>query len=884
MIAPHEEGLGRACGRWVDGVTAHARTVVLATLLATAAVAGLGLPHLGLDSDEDVLFADSLDFVPRRALWRELFPAFQDPILVVVDGSTPDAAEAAADALIQRISEEPDHFLRADLPERGEFFERNGLLYLDTGELEDFSDRLTELQPLLGELAHDPSMRGLFGVLGEAVERSGADDAEEMATAILRVATVLEEREQGHPAELSWNEWIGGHESPSRQLVRVQPVFDFEQLNPAGASIDALRRILEELGITEAQGGPARARMTGVYVLAQEESDHVSRQATIAGALSFLLVGVVLGFGVRSLRVVAASLVTLAVGLIATAGLAALMLGRLNLVSVAFAVLFIGLSIDFAIHLGLATLTARGEGLGAREALGRAAREVGGALVLCALTTAFGFFAFAPTDYRGVAELGIIAGTGMFVSLVANLTLLPALLTWFPPRPPVSGGLLGNLGELAALPIRHRGAVLTAMGVAGVAALTALPRVDFDVNPLHVRNPEQESVRALDDLLVGRRAVIWNMSATAADDEKARTLADRLGALESVDLTVTLPDFIPDEQQQRREIIDDLAFLLVPTLAVAPVAAPTPEERRASAQELSKRLRAAAPRLDGELAPAALALATALSSWLDAAAGARVDHSLEALDRALTRHLPAQLGRLRRALEPDQVSREMLPEEVLSEWVSTRGRVRVEVFPAEDLNDGDALGRYVDDVVRIAPDAYGEALTIHQAGLAVERSLAEALALAGAGIALLLLVLWRRRARDAGLVLLPLAVAAALTAACTVWIPLPLNFANVIVIPLLLGMGVDSGIHLVHRLRDGHLPSQGLLGTTTARAVSLSALTTVAAFGTLGLSEHPGLASLGRLLALGLGWILVSNLVLLPALAARKSDSGNELGTERRRV
>ena len=181
------------------------------------------------------------------------------------------------------------------------------------------------------------------------------------------------------------------------------------------------------------------------------------------------------------------------------------------------------------------------------------------------------------------------------------------------------------------------------------------------------------------------------------------------------------------------------------------------------------------------------------------------------------------------------------------------------------------MARYVDQVLSAAPEAYGEALTIHGAGLAVERSLLQALGLAGAGIALLLLLVWRRQPLDAALALVPLLAAAALTAACTVWIPLPLNFANVIVIPLLLGMGVDSGIHLVHRLRGGNLPSEGLLGTTTARAVSLSALTTVAAFGTLGLSAHPGLASLGRLLALGLGWILVCNLVLLPALAAPRS-------------
>ena len=243
------------------------------------------------------------------------------------------------------------------------------------------------------------------------------------------------------------------------------------------------------------------------------------------------------------------------------------------------------------------------------------------------------------------------------------------------------------------------------------------------------------------------------------------------------------------------------------------------------------------------------------------------ESALLALDRALTDSLPEQLRLLREALRAGPVALETLPSEIRNSWIATDGSVRVEVYPVGDLNDNERLVRYVEEVLGVAPDAFGEGLVILESGRVVVRSLQQALAVAAVGIVLLLLLLWRN-IRDAALAAFPLALAALFTAAATVWFGVPLNFANVIVIHLLLGIGVDSSIHLVHRLRSSEVPSGNLLRTSTARAVLLSALTTAASFGTLALSTHPGLASLGRLLTLGLGTVLLANLVVLPAIAA----------------
>ncbi len=876
MLGTLDDALGRACARWIDWVQPRAGWVVAAFLAGSLALLAAAAPRLAVDSNEDILFSEELPFVPRRAHWRTLFPQFQDPILVVVDAETPDRAQSATDRLVAHLAEDPERFPRIDHVGGGSFFEAHGLLYLERAELEDLSDRLAAAQPFLGSLSRDPSLRGLLPLLGDALEfaQEGELRAVDLADALDRVAEVVEAHAMGRDASLAWSSWIRGdadYAGGLRQFVLVQPAYDFEQVNPAEATVHALRDVFREL---ELQGdGSARARMTGVYVLAEEESRHVTSQSTWAGLASFLLVGMVLGFGLRSWRIVGSALVTLAVGLALTAAIAAGTIGRLNLISVAFAVLFIGLSIDFAIHLCVPYLDELARGESRARALRSAARGVGGSLAICAVTTAIGFFAFAPTDYRGVAELGMIAGSGMFVSLFTNLTLLPALLSLGRADRPAARARSARVSALLSVPTRHRLGVLSVAAILMALALFTLPRVTFDLNPLRMRDPGAESVVLFDELLERGEAVVWNLSATAPDRAAAERLAADLEALPEVDRSLTLSDFVPDDQAAKLAVLDDLGFLLGPGLANPALPAPDAREREAAVDDLTARLgRLERSSLAPEVVAATERLDTALRALEEAMpAGEAGARALAALDRSLTGTLPTQLDMLRTALTAGVVTPEDLPDELLASWVATDGSVRVEVFPAEDLNDNEALADYVNGVLSVAPEAYGEGFTIYLAGKAVETSLLEALSLAGLLIGGVLLILWRH-VPSALLVMLPIALAALVTAASTVWIGLPLNFANVIVIPLLLGMGVDTGIHLVHRIRAGGLPREGLLGTSTARAVLLSALTTLASFGSLSLSTHPGLASLGRLLALGLALILLSNLGLLPALARPADD------------
>jgi len=209
--------------------------------------------------------------------------------------------------------------------------------------------------------------------------------------------------------------------------------------------------------------------------------------------------------------------------------------------------------------------------------------------------------------------------------------------------------------------------------------------------------------------------------------------------------------------------------------------------------------------------------------------------------------------------------------------LSPEGLARVEILASEDLGESEALERFVDSVTDVVPRATGGALILVEFGRAVSRSFREALGTAVVAVALLLWLLWRRL-EDMALVMTPLALASLLTVATAVLLDMPFNFGNVVVLPLLLGIGVDSGIHLVHRHRVtietagvARSPERELLETSTAQAVFFSALTTMASFGSLAFSDHPGFASLGRLLLIGVTYTLLANLILLPALLAGRS-------------
>jgi len=877
-----DERIGRWLAAWVDAVRRRPYLTLGLALLGTCAAGLYASRNLGVNMDLQAMMSKEL---PRQHYWvevRKSFPETLDPLLVVVDAPTPEGARDAALALRDGLARDKTLFRAVEVPGEDPFFEQNGLLYLSTDDLVALSNHLAEVQPYLAELQRDGSLRGLFALLQRGVEalQSGEGTVVNLTPVFARLSGSVDAAAQDRPAPVSWRELLLGAsiaEAP-RRVVIAQPIVDYSALVPARAAIARVHEIARELGL-EADSG-VRVRVTGELALSSEELDTVSRGTAWSGLISLVAVTVILVFGLRSWRLALANTVSLSAGLVWTFAFAAAAIGSLNLVSVAFSVLFIGLADDFGVHFCMRWQDLCAQGRSSAEAMRETAGDVGFSLLICAATCVIGFLAFAPTDFTGVAELGVISAAGIVVSLVASLTLLPALVTVLNPGLPRGHARVFEsewFARLVGLPLRRAREIRLGALALGIACLPFLLGVRFDYNPLNLRVPDSDSVTAFNDLLDTEGMSPWSAIVLAPDRRAADDTAHTLAGLDVVAHTVTLSDYIPADQPAKLAILEDAALFMAPPspsdASRAPASAPDELE---ALQRFVAAAEAAPGAADPEAAAALASLRSAVSRFLEGVANAddaARSRALRRLERNVLGSLPDQLRRITTALGAQPIDARTLPPELVRRAVAPDGRVRVDAYPREDISrDEAALLRFADSTVATAPTATGIAITNVESARAVMGAFREALIGAALAITLLLLVLWRR-VSDTLVALAPLLLATLVLTAIVVMLDMRFNFANVLVLPVLLGIGVDSGIHLVHRWRHADHTGDELLHTSTARGVIQSTLTTIASFGALALSVHPGLSSLGTLLTIGLMLILVCNLALIPALLANRRAS-----------
>lgn len=850
--------LARTLAALVDGCRRRAPALALLAVVASSGLGWWAATHLSIDTDTERIISPDLPWRKRETAFEALFPETTSVLAIVIDAESSGRADDAAAALAGRLREEKQLFKTVRRPGGGDFFVRNGLLFLPVDELQKVVDQVIAAQPLIGTIAADPSLRGVFDALGLAVEgvRRGETTLEAMEAPFTALAGSIEAAVAGSVQPVPWEELFTGHEPQPmelRRFVLVQPVLDYSRLQPGEAATSAVRKAAHELGLTPENG--VRVRLTGSVALSDEEFATVAEGAGSATILSIALVILILFLALRSWRIIVAVLLTLGAGLIATAAFATVAVGSLNLISVAFAVLFVGIAVDFGIQFSVRFRDERFREGDIATALRGAARGIGGPLLLAGASAAVGFFSFVPTNYAGVSELGVIAGTSMGIALLLNLTLLPALLALL--KPPGEADTVGLrfLAPLDKFLLRRRRGIVFAAFCLGALGIALAPQLRFDFDPLNLKDPRTESMSTLLDLMQDPSTTPYTLDALEPTPKDAAALAERLEKLPQVSQALNITSFVPEHQDEKLAIIADAATLLGPTLS-PPTTAPPPSdaETLASLKNFASALSAVAGTEEG----ASAQLVTALDHAISQGPGI-----LPMLRESIVAGLSRRLQQLSLSLEGVQpVTLDSLPDELKNDWIARDGRARVEVFPQGDARDPAAMKRFVDAVKGVAPEVSGTPISIQESGRTVTEAFLQAGAIAIVAIALLLFLVLRR-VRDVALVLAPLALASLLTVATCAVLKLPINYANIIALPLLLGIGVSFDIYFVTAWRAGHnFPLQ----SPTARAVLFSALTTVAAFGSLAASSHPGTSEMGKLLTIALGWTLLSTLLVLPAL------------------
>jgi hopanoid biosynthesis associated RND transporter like protein HpnN len=860
-------------------------TVILAALLLVIVSGVYVAGHFAIDTNIGRLLDSSAPWAERDAEIDAAFPQRQQTILAVVQAPARELADAAADALADALRRQPRHFRAVDQPGGGAYFGREALLFLPSKTLDEVVAKLLQARPLINTLAHDPTLRGMADALSVTLAlplQLGQVQLADMANLLDDSAVTIERVLDGKPAALSWialaapqpaqlapgvaagalaPAYMAGGTMAS-SFVTVSPKLNFGNLQAGAEASAAIRATAVRLGLAQRFG--ATVRLTGAQPLTDEEFASVVEGALLNGVLTVLAVVLILWLALRSVRLVVAVLLTLFTGLAITAALGLAMVDALNMISVAFAVLFVGLGADFGIQFGVRYRAERAACGDLARALVRTARAAGVPLALAAAATAVAFFSFVPTDYRGLGELGLIAGVGMLVAFACTLTLLPALIRVLRPPGEQSAPALHWLAPADRFFERQRKPIILLTCGAILAGTPLLAQLRFDFDPLHLKDPHSESMSTLLALQDAPEADTENVNVLAPSLAAAQVVAARLAALPEVARALTLFSFIPDHQPVKLPRIGAAAASLGPVLD-QPVASPASDPLRVAAlARLADQLELAAEDHPGRGEAQSTRLAKALRR-LAASDSAMRDRA----ERAIALPLRLALARLRLALQAQPVGLPDLPPTLVRDWVAPDRRALASVSPRlpppGDPARPAALERFVQAVQRAEPAAAGGPISVRGSADTIISAFAQAGAWAVLSITVLLwLVL--RRFTDVLLTLVPLLVSAVLTLELCALLGIPLNFANVIALPLLLGIGVAFKIYYVMAWREGQTH---LLQSSLTHAVLFSAATTAAAFGSLGFSHHPGTASMGKLLALALACTLVGAVFFQPILLGR---------------
>jgi hopanoid biosynthesis associated RND transporter like protein HpnN len=838
----------------VDYCRRAALAITLLFILITGFCGWYAVSHFKMNTDVNTLLAADLPWRQQEKALELAFPQRNDLLVIVIDGQTATSTEKATESLANAMKARPDLFHTVQRPDALPFFKKNGLLFLEQKELGDVIDHLMEAQPLLGTLAADQSLRGLFrtfDLMLTGVEHNAIAESQ-YVPAFNQITSIINAAHAGQTQTLDWQTLLTPTPDPHqlRHFILAQPALNYNELSPGAAATRAVRQMVHEAKLD--QDATVKIRLTGSVALNDEEFASVADGMGIAALGSLVLVGTLLFLALRSWRLVVPILLTLTIGLVATTAFGLAALGSLNLISVAFAVMFIGIAVDFGIQFGVRFRDQHFHHPDRAEALRATTKTIAAPLVLAATSTAAGFLAFTPTAYAGVAELGLIAGAGMIIALICNLTLLPALLSLL--QPPAE---LEAIGFRWALPLdnflhRQRHIVLGLAALVAVVCIGITTQLRFDFDPLNLKDPKVESVATLFDLAKNLDSTPYTAQILADNLAQADNIAEKLRALPEVARVMTLSSFVPDDQDNKLQILHDTQMILLATLSPSNFSpAPNADELQQSTQNLISKLEKLKDKN-----PAIAALSAAL---------APISHDSTALFKvqdALIGGLPAQLIQIRDLLSAETVTTATMPTELKQDWLAADGRARLEIYPQINPREPAELVRFNHAIQTIAPQASGTTIAIAESGNTVVSAFIQA-ALGALAIISLLLLASLRRIFDTLALLAPLLLAGLLTLATSVLLHIPVNFANIIGLPLLLGLGVSFAIYFVTYWRSGGINP---LQSSMARAVIFSASTTLVAFGSLALSAHPGTASMGKILTIALLYALASTCLLLPAL------------------
>jgi hopanoid biosynthesis associated RND transporter like protein HpnN len=848
------------------------------------------------------------DLIGRDSEYWRLYSAYakefhsEEDYVILVEGDKPDRNKATIDALVHGLLSPQNNPRPGDDPGAQQFvaddlfyqvnleaFQRWFLYYLSMEDL----NCLKDFPQLVFVLQHQPNMSGFLHIANESLMQLGmlGADRKKCTLGFLPMMTTVVGQVGDLAVGSSPAEWhspwmqafIGpGDSDKAEEQMKWQGYQTFrhgkmfllmihprvEKGTPEAlheATVPKLRRIMAE---AQSQFPETKIGLTGEPVLDYDETIQSQRDATKATILTLILICILFAVGFQEILRPLMAVLTMVIVLAGCMGYATLSVGHLNMITVTFAVMILGLGIDLGIQFIARYEEELKKGLERAEAVRLTIHHTGPSIITAGVTNAAAFFAMGLSGFRGVNELGTIAGGGMLIATVATMTVLPALLLLVHRKQETTQIPAQSMAARVENALLRRPALT--LGACALVTLFALfigGRVRFDYNVLNLQSVKAESVKTELTLLHADAESTIFASVVCSNLDETRQLQKRLAELPAVGSVHSIAEMIPEDQGSKIKTIHDIRQALG---AIHFDVVPDDVDEILKALG-SLRLRAnALAREAGEhgdnaslevLIPLTNAVTQAQVKW-KMADRTQLQSRLADYEHHFYADLESQL-----AIITNQADRAMTVEDVPGPvrrmFIGKTGKFLVEVFPKEDIWEREPLVRFVHEVQQVAPGVTGTPSGLYEFVDILLRGYIKA-ALWAFLVITVLIVLDFRNGYAALLTLLPLVVGMIWMVGVMVVGGINFNPANIMVLPLIVGIGVAYGIYVVQRYRESQEAT--FYSKSTGRAVVLSALTTTFAFASLLIGGHRGIRSLGLVMTIGVIACLIAALALLPAL------------------
>ncbi len=781
-----------------------------------------------------------LDWYQANERFKRDFPQFQQTALVVITGDNARIVQQTARDL-SGVLRTSGTFSSVFAPGVDPFIETHKLYFLSLDQLKEWKKGADYNYPSMLRLADEASLNNLALTIADFVTANPG------LPLPISLSSGLDMFEHESPGDFSaFYPLVDPDQTSFTELIVVQGIQKLDQPLPNAEIVASLESLIAPF----VKAGKVEIALTGEVVLAHEEIGAALSGIEIAGLLSLILLLLILGLGLRSWPLITIIFVKLLLGTSLTLGLATMIVGSFNTLSMLFVVMFFGLGIDFSVHY---VLRAMAEGRIDRASLSHAFRDTSPALALCTVTSAIAFLSFVPTSYRGLAELGLISACGMVIALLLTLFFIPsACLYWTQRQQPRHPARSQQGAKTGFWPTQ-----VIAQGILiGAPLLLALSMaMNFNYSVLSMRDADSPAMRALVKLQEAGLGTDYSIQLLAGNTEEADRLRHLLEQKATVASVTTPGDLVPSEGEAKAGVLADLETKYLDIEILAPTQS-DPSETQAANQMVKDYVSESLLGLDQDEAAPLVRLLSVIAQY------EQLPSQRAALEQTFRARLEGELAKLLAMLGARPPSLESLPSTFRSRLISPHDEHLLTISPSIALTDRTRSDRFVADVRSVRAEAAGRTMVEWGIGQVVVDAFAQAI-VTTLFIVLLLLFLYFRRLTPVLLVMMPIGLTMIYTLGIAQTMGLSLNMANILMIPLVIGLGVDTGIHLVHRYEN---PSTSRATEATHRAVIISGLTTCGTFFSLSFSPHGGAASIGLLLTLAISMLLIISLSVLPFL------------------